>query len=288
MKKKLVLTLTIIISALALFAAGCSGGGADNTIAIGKVPYTHEWIPAYIVQSVAEELGYDTKIVEGDVGFMFLGLAQGDIDIYPDAWLPILHKTYADKYEDKIELTGTVFENAAMGWAVPSYVDIDTIDELKGKGDQFNHRIVGIEPSAGLMLTSEKALKEYDLDDEYELLESSTPAMLGEVEQAIANKQPIVFLAWRPHAMFTKYDIKLLEDPKEIWPFDNVITAVNKELKDKAPDLYEFTHNFSISLDDIEAILAEADKGDKDIEQLTQEWMEQNRDQINEMLNKSR
>lgn len=286
MKKKFLLILTVVVVALALFAAGCSGGETNKTIAIGKVPYPHEWVPAHIIQHVAEELGYDTEMVDGDIGFMFLGLSQGDIDIYPDVWLPTLHKTYVDKYEDKIELTGKIYENAAMGWAVPSYMDINSISELKGRGDEFNHRIVGIEPSAGIMLTSEETLKAYGLDGEYEILESSTPAMLGEVEQAIANKQPIVFLAWRPHTMFTKYDIKLLEDPKEIWVFDDGITGVSKELKDKAPDLYKFTQNFKISLDEIEAILAEMDEGDKDIDQLTKEWIEQNRDKVDQMLGK--
>jgi glycine betaine/proline transport system substrate-binding protein len=283
--KKIFMSLILSIF-LSLFAVGCDGAAGDKTtINIGKAPYPHEWVVASIIQQIAEELGYDTEMVEGDIGFMFLGLSQGDIDIYPDVWLPTLHKTYVDKYEDDIELTGTIYKNAAIGLAVPSYVDISSTDELEGRGAEFDNRVVGIEPSSGTMLTAKKVLEEYGLEDEYELLESSTPAMLGEVEQAFTNEQPILFLAWRPHTMFTDYDIKLLEDPKNVWVYDDCFAGVSKGLKDKAPHLYEFTKSFKISLDEIEAIMSEMDKG-KDLNQLAKEWVEQNRNKVDEMLGK--
>lgn len=287
MKKHCLVPLLILVLVLAFVAVGCGGGSTDkDTIAIGKTPYPNEWVPVHIIQHIAEELGYDTEIVEGEIGFAFLGVAQGDIDIYPDVWLPTLHKSYVDKYEDDIELTGTVYNNAAMGIAAPSYVDINSISELKGRGDEFGGRIVGIEPSAGLMLTTEDVMKAYELEDEYELLEGSTPAMLAEVERAIASEQPILFLAWRPHTMFVNYDMKLLEDTKGIWEFDSSLTAVAKDLKDKAPDLYEFTQKFEIPIDDIEGILAEMDETDKDVEVLAKEWIEKNRDKVDKMLGK--
>lgn len=283
--KKNYLRIAFLAAALTLFAAGCSGAGTgENTISIGKAPYPHEWIPAHIIRNIAEELDYQTEMVDGDIGFMFLGLSQGDIDIYPDVWLPTLHKTYVDKYEDDIELTGTIFEDADIGLAVPSYMDINSIADLKGRGEEFNNRIVGIEPSAGIMLTAADVMETYGLEDEYELLESSTPAMLGEVKQAFSNEDSIVFLAWRPHTMFIDYDIKLLEDPEGILVFDDGITGVSKGFKEKAPDLYEFTKNFKISLDEMETILAEMDKGEKEIEELAAEWIEQNRNEVDQML----
>lgn len=285
MMKKNYLLLTFLAATLTLFAAGCPATGTgENTISIGKAPYPHEWVPAHIIRNIAEELGYQTEMVDGDIGFMFLGLSQGDIDIYPDVWLPTLHKTYVDKYEDDIELTGAIYEDADMGMAVPSYVDINSIAELKGKGEEFNNRIVGIEPSSGMMLTADDVIKTYGLEDEYELLESSTPAMLGELEQAFSNEDSIVFLAWRPHTMFVDYDIKLLEDPEGIWVYDDGITGVSKDLNEKAPDLYEFTKNFKISLDEIEEIMAKMDKGEKEIDELAKEWIEQNRNEVDQML----
>ncbi|SNS11142.1 glycine betaine/proline transport system substrate-binding protein [Anaerovirgula multivorans] len=287
-RKKLVLGVIMIILSLAV--AGCGGESEEQaptdekpTIAIGEVPYPHEWVPANIIKHVAEELGYSTEMVEGDIGFMFLGLAQGDIHIFPDVWLPTLHKTYIDRYEDQIQLTGILYENIDMGWAVPSYVDIDSIDQLKDRADEFNNRIIGIEPSAGMMVTSMETIEAYGLD-EFELLEGSTPAMLAEVEKAIQQEEPIVFLAWRPHTMFTRYDIKLLEDPEGIWVLDDAITGVYPELEEIAPDLYEFVQNFEIDIQEIEGMLEEMELNDRDIEELTKEWIEENRDKVDAML----
>lgn len=287
LKRHFIISLAILILVFTLFAAGCGNDTpGKGTIAIAKTPYANDWIPVHIIEQVAQELGYETKLVEGDVGFMFLGLSQGDIDIYSAIWLPTLHKNYADKYKNEIELTGTVYENAAMGIAIPSYVDVHSIDELKGRGNEFGNRIVGIEPSAGLMLTAAEVLELYGLDEEYELLEGSTPAMLGEVEQAVKNSQPVLFLAWRPHPMFIKYDIRLLEDPEGCWIFDNNMTGVATDLKDRAPDMYEFTKNFKISIPEIEAILSTIDETGQDVEELTKEWIEQNRDKVDQMIGK--
>lgn len=290
MKRKLILSLSILLIIASLFAFGCAKESADTgedkrTIAIGKVPYTHEWIPAHIIKNIAEEMGYSTKMVEGEIGFMFVGLAQGDIDVFPDVWLPTLHKTYIDKYQDKIDLAGVAYEKVDIGWAVPKYVDVDTIEDLQGKAEEFDNRIVGIEPSTGIMLTSEKTIEAYGLSD-FELLEGSTPAMLAELDKAIKNNEPIVFLGWRPHTMFSKYDIKLLKDTKDIWTFDDVHVGTKAGLKEDAPDLYQFLQNFKVSMDDIEKMLVEMEENKRDVDELTKEWIEQNRNSIDEMLGK--
>lgn len=284
------ITLSILVIVFSLFVSGCGKQDASDsnekpTIVIGQDPYTMTLVPVNIIKNIAEELGYPTEIVEGEVGFMYLGLAQGDIDIYPDVWLPTLQKTYMEKYGDKVEIAGTLYPAPDVGWVVPTYVDIDTIAELKGRADEFDNRIVGLEPSAGMMMTSKKTIEAYELDD-YELLEGSTPAMMAEVEKATKNQEPIVFLGWRPHTMFFNYDIKLLQDSKGIWAPDDCITGVNKDFKQKAPDVYRFLQNFTIALDDVEEILVEMDETEKDADQLAKEWIEQNRNSVDEMLGK--
>lgn len=255
-------------------------------INIGKVAYPHEWVPVHIIKHVAEEKGYKVNIVDGEVGFMFLGLKQGDIDIYPDIWLPVLHKSYMDKYKDDIELVGKFYEKAPMGVAVPKYSDINSISELGQKSEQIDEKIVGIEPSTGMMLTAENTIKEYGLEDSIELMDGSTPAMLAEVERAISEEKDIAFLAWRPHAMFSKYDIKLLEDPKSVWSADDDNIGVTKNFKEKAPDLYTFLTNLKVSIEEVDAMLYELEESDKDIDQVTKAWVENNKERIAEMFEK--
>lgn len=275
-----------------LFVAmvGCTPGDQKNagqgdkpTITIGQVPFEQEWIPLHIIKIVAEELGYATEIQEGDVGVVFLGLSRGDIDIYPDVWLPTVHASYMEKYKGQVELLSTLYKNAPNGWAVPTYVNIESIDQLKGKSEAFGGQVIGIEPGAGMMETSAKTIKEYNLD--YTLVEGSTPAMLATVKKAVQNEKPIVFLAWRPHTMFQDFDIKLLKDSKGIWTADDVKIGANKGLKEKAPDLYKFLTKFQISIDEVEAMLVEMNKGKK-VDKLAEEWINTNRDKVDKWLEK--
>ena len=277
----------------ALLLTGCgqaSNDPAENAdekikVSIGKVPYPDMWPAVYIMRDIAEELGYETEIVEADMGLMYQGLAQGDITVFPDVCLPFLHQSYIDKYEGEFEIVGTYYEKAPSGLTVPTHVDIDNIAELKGRADEFNGRIVGIEPSAGIMLQAEKTIEDYGLDG-YELLDGSTPAMLAEVKKATINKEPIVFLSWRPHSMWVNYDLKILEDSKDIWQTYDVRTGVNNNLKEDAPDLYKFIQEFNIPLDEVEKLLVKIEVEGIDVEVLAKDWIEQNRANVDEMLGK--
>nr|WP_280951879.1 glycine betaine ABC transporter substrate-binding protein [Alteribacter populi] len=232
------------------------------------------------MENIAEELGYPTETTEGDVGVMFLGLSRGDVDIYPDMWLPTLHASYLAEHEDDIDIVGTIYEEAPVGWAVPDYMDIDSTEELKGNEDLFDGELIGIEAGAGMMPTSEETLEEYDLD--LNLISGSTEAMLAAIMRATGNEEPIVFLAWRPHTMFQLFDIKMLEDPKGIWEYDNVKTGVNKDFAEKAPELYSFLEQFEMSIDEVEDFMLRME--DEELDAVAEEWIEENRSQIDEWL----
>ncbi|MDR3599075.1 MAG: hypothetical protein P4L49_01085 [Desulfosporosinus sp.] len=38
---------------------------------------------------------------------LFVGLNKGDLGVFMDAWLPITHKTYWEKYKDNLDDYGT-------------------------------------------------------------------------------------------------------------------------------------------------------------------------------------
>ena len=60
-------------------------------------------------------------------------LANGDVDIYPSAWPEVTHKQYMDEYGDQLEDLGAYYDNAKLTIAVPSYSNINSIEDLKGK-----------------------------------------------------------------------------------------------------------------------------------------------------------
>ena len=288
MKKilKIILCAVLLVGAIACGSSEKSVKDEKVEINIGQDPYEHEWISVNIIKQLSEEKGYKVNIVEGDIGFMFLGLAQGDIDVFPDVWLPVLHKSYMDKYEGKIELVGTLTKEIPLGVAVPSYTKFDSIADIKDNADAIGNRIVGVEPSAGMMLTAEKTLEAYDLKDSIKLLDGSTPAMLAELDKSIKLKEPMVFLAWRPHTMFIKYDIKILDDPKGIWSFDNDEIGVNLKFKEKAPDIYKFLQHFTLSIEETEAMLIRMEEENISAEDLASEWITEHRDEIDSYFSK--
>ena len=201
-------------------AGGGSNGGGEGdlgTITLGYLPsWTDGLSTAYLLEDQLEKIGYTVEMQElTEAGPLYAGLAQGDVDIYPSAWPELTHKSYMDQYKDQIEDLGAYYEGAKLTIAVPDYVDIDSIDELKANASRFGGKIYGIEPGAGLTKqTQESMLPEYGLEDSYQLVTSSTAAMLTELDSAEAAQRDIVVTSWRPFWANDKYNLKDLEDPK--------------------------------------------------------------------------
>ena len=197
--------------------SGSEGGGeASNEIKVGIIPsWTDYKSMGYLWKDLFEKEGYSVEIVElQDNAPLYTALANGDIDLMASSWPEVTHASYMEQYGEDIEDLSTWYDNAKLTMAVPSYTDIDSIEELAGKEDQFGGRIVGIEPGAGLTeVTKDSVIPEYGLDD-YELVTSSTTAMLAELKKATDAEQDIVVTLWRPFWANTAFPVKDLEDPK--------------------------------------------------------------------------
>jgi glycine betaine/proline transport system substrate-binding protein len=227
MKKKfLAITALGITASLAL--AGCSGDGAGGTnsggdgaedkgtITLGFLPsWTDGLSTAYLLQDQLEKIGYTVEMKTlTEAGPLYTGLAQGDVDMYPSAWPELTHAEYMDTYGDDIEDIGTYYENAKLTIAVPEYSELNSIEDLKGKGADFDGKIIGIEPGAGLTAQTEKMIPAYGLEDEYELVTSSTAAMLTELKTATDAQEDLVVTLWRPFWANEAFGMKDLEDPE--------------------------------------------------------------------------
>ncbi|MGJ0390203.1 glycine betaine ABC transporter substrate-binding protein [Microbacterium sp. CGR1] len=231
MKKKF-LTIAAIGAAATLTLAGCSGdgmggtgggtGGGDTgsgdkgTITLGFLPsWTDGLSTAYLLQDQLEKIGYTVEMKTlTEAGPLYTGLAQGDVDIYPSAWPELTHAEYMNTYGDDIEDLGAYYDNAKLTIAVPEYSELNSIEDLAGKGSEFDGKIFGIEPGAGLTAQTQKMMPEYGLDSEYELVTSSTAAMLTELKSATDKQEDIVVTLWRPFWANDAFPLKDLEDPK--------------------------------------------------------------------------
>lgn len=144
-------------------------------------------------------------------------------------------------------------------------------------GDQVNYEITGIDPGAGLMKATEKAMSDYDLKD-WTLKEGSSAAMTAELKKAYDNKEPIIVTGWTPHWMFTKYKLKYLEDSKGSFGKDESIhTMVRKGLKEESPGAYKILDQFYWKPSDMEKVMGDVQEGMKP-EEAAENWVKKHDD----------
>lgn len=287
-----------ILAISALVLAGCGGAKEEAknpppdaatdkkgvTVTFGETPWTSTVPPTYVAKQILEDMGYKVEIQKADAGVVYTGLAAGDIDVFMDAWLPDMHKNYMDKYGDKIVDTSVSYPNGELGWVVPTYMeDVNSIEDLKGKEDQLEGKMYGIEEGAGMTNTSREMIEAYGLNLEYAA--SSEAGMLAQAKKLIQNEKPVLFLGWRPHPMFVDFDLKVLEDPKGFFKTSEVHVLTHEGFQEKAPEAFAFLSKWSMPVDDIEKMIVEMDKGAKP-EEVANKWIQENQDKVKEMVAK--
>lgn len=272
MAKSLVVVLVALaVMAVSLVAVACDEdtedtGDSTETTAAAKGEIEIGWVAwdecianTYLWKTILEEQGYTVTLTQLDVAPVYTGLANGDIDFFVDAWLPNTQAGYWDEFGDQIELLGVINENATLSLTVPAYVEgIDSLEDLKGNADLFDGVITGIEPGAGMMgLLADEVMPGYGLDGEYELLESSTPAMIVALQNAIADEEPIVVTLWRPHWVYGAMDLKDLEDPQGLWGAADQIQVLGRDgFAEDFPEVAEWLSNFTFTDDQLAGISA--------------------------------
>lgn len=210
---------TTLATILALFL--CIGAATAETIKIACPEWDEGLALSHLAANLLEEeLGYTVEIHSMGPNESFKAVASGEQDLFLNAWLPFTHAEYWKEYGIRCERLGTAYMRARTGLAVPSYMEVNRIATLNKHADKFNGTITGIEPDAGMTMKTEEVIELYDLN--YKLNSLGTPGMLKAVDEAIANKEPILFHAWQPHWMFAKYDIKMLSDDRRIFQKEGI------------------------------------------------------------------
>ena len=304
MKRKLFSSLTLVLAALMIFACQKSekqekteskaapaatetkapAAPAKKKVELAYVEWSSEVASTNLVRAVLQEkLGYEVKIISVSAAAMWQAVGSGDVDGLVAAWLPTTHGHYLKEVQGKVEDLGPNLEGTKIGLVVPTYVTIDSIEEMDANADKFEKKIIGIDPGAGLMSKTEQVIKEYGIKN-MKLVEGSGSTMTMVLADKIKNNQWVVVTGWTPHWKFAKWDLKYLADPKGVYGgAENINTIVRKGLKEEMPEVYRVLNNFQWSPNDMAELMVWNEEGGDPYDNAVR-WMKKYPKKIEEWL----
>lgn len=289
-KKVSALFLIVILSLSTL--VGCGGGDTgekSESKGVVKISYPN-WVEGIAMTNLSkvileEKMGYEVDIAMADIGVIFTSLADGSTDFLLDSWLPVLHKDYMARYKDDLLDLGKNFDNGVVGIAVPAYAKANSLEDLNQYKADFDGKIIGIDAGANIMNTTEDAIKQYGLD--YELVTASEPVMIASLSEAIENNESIAVIGWKPHWKFAKWDLKFLEDPKNLYGDTEAIhTIARKDIKEDLPEVAEFFENFHFNDEQLSDLILKLEDGGDDKLESARKWVSDNEELVNSWIPK--
>lgn len=263
-----------------------SGDGGE--IGMAWIPWEENLAVAHMWEAILEEEGYDVTPSQYDVAPAFASVANSEEDLFLDMWLPATHASYEEEFGDQLEDLGVWFDEATLELTVPSYVEeVDTLEDLAENPEMFDGQITGIEAGAGMMeLLINEVAPGYGLDEDFEIVESSTAAMRAELANAIEEEEPIVVTLWTPHPEYGLKDLKRLEDPQGLWGEAEQLHAVGRPgFAEDFPEVAEWIENWEMTDEELSSINAAIDEADEgEWADVASQWVEDNRDLVDGWL----
>lgn len=262
-KRYLKLFLTVIF-VITLFL-GCSFHtnelSSDNvdkdkkTIKMAYVDWSENIAMANLMKYILEEkMNYKVELKEYDISSAFKAISQSKEDVFMDVWLPITHESYYNQYKDKIEDIGINFQGAKIGLVVPTYVKINSIEDVNQISKEVNNEIVGINSQAGIMNKTNLAIQTYGLG--FTLKEGNEHVMIQQLQAAVQKKEPIIITGWSPHWMFSKWNLKFLDDPLLVYGHVEEIHTIGRlNFTKSMPQVSKVLSNFNLDSEQLDSLM---------------------------------
>jgi glycine betaine/proline transport system substrate-binding protein len=241
----LVAILAIALGALA--PAGCGLLEKEEVLRLANIGWDENVAVSSLTKVLLEdELAYELVEISNsqDLDSTYRGVASGELDAFQDVWLPNQEDLLEDVAGDVEHLGPWFLGQTRQSMAVPAYMDIESIGQLSGTDAEF---IFGIEPSSRVMREvaggdAGGVIPAYGL--EQKLVQAPTAGMLAEVGRRYALREEFAFLAWSPHWMNQRFDIRYLRDPKDAMGETNdpaeCSTIVSEDLRKEDPAAHAF------------------------------------------------
>lgn len=281
-KRKIIIGGATALAGVVLVVIGGMSQSTTNkgSITLAYAEQDDQVATTNVAAQVLEEEGYNVTMTALDIPVTFEAVANGQADAMLGAWLPTTHKANYAQLGDQLDNLGASLDKQAQnGIAVPSYMDVDSIEDLTDEADQT---VTGVEPGAGNTAAAQATLEAYPNLDNWELTTSSAGAMTTQLERAINQEEEVVVSAWSPHWIFSRFDVKFLEDPKGgMGGAESIVTLARQGLEDDMPEAYQILDNFEWEVEDIESVMLEVEEG-TDPEEAARHWIEENPEKVSE------
>lgn len=274
----------ISLTSLGVLTSAPSFADSKDSVHLAYVEWSSEVASTNVMRVLLEKAGFDVKTSSLSAAAIWQAIATGDADATLAAWLPTTHADYYERLKDKVVDLGPNLSGTKLGLVVPAYTEANSIDDLNIKASDFNREIIGIDPGAGLQGLTEQVVKDYKL--KLRLRDGSDATMTAALANAIQNKEDIVVTGWTPHWMFARWDLKYLDDPKNIYGgAEQIHTIVRTGLKDDLPKAYAILDQFEWTPEDMGEIMLMNEEPNSDPYQNAKKWLDAHPEKVTTWLN---
>jgi glycine betaine/proline transport system substrate-binding protein len=256
-------TLATALVACVLLAApamAASANGLDGpscrTVRLSDVGWTDVTATTATFGVLLRDLGYQPQITVLSVPVTFASMKNKDIDVFLGNWMPTQEGDIKDYLKDgSVEVIGANLNGAKYTLAVPAYTyeqGLHDFADIERFGPQLKYSIYGLEPgNDGDRLVLGMIKQNMFGLGNFKLVESSEQGMLAEVERAGRTRSPIVFLAWDPHPMNMRFDIRYLTGGDAVFGPNfggaNVFTNTRAGYSNECPNIGRLLRNLKFT-----------------------------------------
>lgn len=230
-----------------------------------------------VTQAFFAQKGYHVVTHKAAPNLLLASMDNGDTDVFMNVWLPTTHGDKIKPFKN-ISSAGMNYQGARLGLVVPTYVDINSIEELNDNRAKFGGKIIGIERGSGMAIYTDTVVMDYDL--QYRQLNSSMIAMASELQKAVDENRWIVVTAWQPHWLFGRFDLKFLDDPKKVYgDAEHIETFTRKGFNRDFPALYRYFQHAFFDKEIMNDLLAKMEDS-KNKKETAKQWVKEHQELV--------
>lgn len=298
---KILKTLVVGIM-MSVMASSVVVADKSDPIKIAINDWTGQHLSARIAGAVLTNMGYKIEYVTAGAVPQFVAMADGSLHFTPEVWDNNLGNIYpkAVKAGDLV-VVGDLGLEPEEAWYYPPYMEdkcpgLPSYQALYDCAQAFssaetfpNGRLITYPADWG---TKSKDLVA-NLGLPFQAIAGgSEGAMLAEMKSAVAAKQPMLMIFWKPHWIHAVIELNALKWDASSgdcvvenqskgnacgFPQANVKKVVNKDFAKTWPDAYRFLQAYELSNDIHNALILKVDEGGQSVEEAVAEWMSNNK-----------